>query len=134
MVNRWSWYDPALDETWDMERNPDQMTTPHAPKNSKVFSRSIGGLNSVGNGVSRVLQFRQAPMEWQFSGNVRTEAMHDLLQTWTKKGQRLQITDHLLRTWEVRISALDIEEQRINARNAWRFRYTVKATIYGRLS
>lgn len=134
MVNQWVWYDPKLDETWVMERNPDEMTTPHPPKNSTIFSRSIGGLNSVGNGVSRVLQFRQRPFEWQFSGNVRSQAMHDTLLLWTARTNRLHITDHLERTWEVRITAPDIDEERQSARNAWRFRYTIKANMYGQVS
>lgn len=131
---RWIWYDPRLDETWSMDRNPDQMTTPHPPKNSTIFSRSIGGLNSIGNGVSRVLQFRQTPFEWQFSGNIRTQAAHDLLMSWVKRSNRLHITDHLDRTWEVRIDACDVEEQRQSHSNAWKFRYTVKANIYGQIS
>ena len=131
---RWTWYDPDLDESWEMQRNPDQMTTPHPPRNATIFSRSIGGLNNVGNGVSRVLAFRQRPFEWSFSGNVRTEEMHGLLIAWTQRTNRLEITDHFDRTWVVRIDSCDIQEQRQTANNAWRFRYTVKAIIYGSAS
>lgn len=133
MLHRWTLVDTVTSEAWEFPRNPHEMTSPHPPKNTVIFSRSpIGGAGT--EGVSRVLQFRQAPYEWSFTGRIRTQAHYDSFVAWTKKTGRLQLTDHLLRTWSIRITAVDLTEERPTARTAWRFEYTVKATIYGRIS
>lgn len=121
---RWSLRDPATNEIWVFPHNPKKMTSPHPPKQTQIFSRGIGG-------ISRVLQYRQAPYEWQFSGVIRTEEHFSGLTDWTKKTGIVHLTDHLGRTWRIRMQALELDEKRPSRRSDWRFEYTVRATIYG---
>jgi hypothetical protein len=134
MVNRWTLVDPATDEEWEFPLNPNQMTSPHPPKNHQIFARGIGNNSSSSNGISRVLAFRQQPYEWSFSGAIRDEQQYQDFLTWTRKTGRLELTDHFLRTWQIRIDSVDLEEQRPTARRSHRFTYTVKAIIYGRVT
>jgi hypothetical protein len=133
---RWIWYDPSTSDEWVVPMNPNKMTSPHAPKNTVLYPKSerTHGRGEGGGGVARIMQFRQNPYEWSFSGVIRSEQhFHDLM-AWSKKTSRLHITDHLERTWEVRMDSIDIDEQRDTARNPWRFTYTVKVNIYGRVA
>jgi hypothetical protein len=115
--------------------NPNQMTSPHPKKNSVPFPKSSATGPAKGwYGVARVHQHRQLPYEWSFSGLVRSEAHYNDLLEWTAKTGKVHITDHFERTWEVRVDSLELDEQRDTARNAWRFQYTVKVIIYGRVS
>lgn len=127
---RWTLLDPATEVSWVFPRNPNAMTSPHPPRNHVIFSRGVGG----GTGVSRVIAFRQEPYEWSFSGDIRTEAHLTAFQAWTARTGRLHVTDHLGRTWEVRIDSVDLDELPNSPRNSWRFSYTVKTIIYGRVS
>lgn len=128
---RWTLVDPDTSESWEFPRNPKAMTSPHPPKNTTIFARAAATPGVAG--VCRVLQFRQSPYEWQFTGDIRTEEHYDTLIEWCKKSNRLELTDHLGRTWQIRIDSMDLNEQRPTARNDWRFEYTVKANIYGEI-
>lgn len=133
MFIRWSLYDPSVTETWTMPRNPNKMTSPHPPKQTAIFARNFNFADDQA-GISRVLQFRQQPYEWSFSGDIRTEQHYEDLRDWSRRVGRLELTDHFDRTWLIRFDSIDIDEQRPTARNAWRFTYTAKAIIYGRIS
>lgn len=117
-----------------MPHNPKSMTSPHPPKNATIFSRGMGVEGVAGQGVSRVLIFRQQPYEWSFGGVIRTEQHLADFQYWTSKTHRVHLTDHLGRTWEIRMGAVDLDEKRPSHLTLWRYEYTVRATIYGKIS
>lgn len=128
-MGSWVLSDPATLETWVMPLNPNKMTSPHAPKNSVILPRGTGY-----DGVARVLQFRGQPFEWSFSGSIRSQEHYDAFVHWTSKVTKVRVLDHLGRTWEVRITGVDLEELRPSRLRPWRFNYTVKANMYGRIS
>lgn len=134
VTHRWILFDPATDEQWEFPRSPNRMTSPHPPKNTTIFSRTIGHPSNLGAGVSRVMQFRQQPYEWSFSGDIRTQEHYEAFIQWTRKTGRLHVTDHFDRTWEIRIDSVELDEQQQTARKPWKFAYTVRANIYGRIS
>jgi hypothetical protein len=135
VVNRWTLYDPATTESWEFPRNPNRMTSPHPPKNTTIFARTHGHPEtSPDGGMSRVIQFRQTPYEWSFSGDIRTQEHYETFLVWTTKTGLLTITDHFNRVWSIRIDSVELEEQRPSANKAYKFRYTVRAAIYGRVS
>lgn len=133
MVHRWQLHDPSTSETYVFQRNPNKMTSPHPKKATTIFSRNFNFVDEK-LGVGRVIQFRQEPYEWQFSGDIRTEAQYEDLRDWTRRVGRLELTDHFLRVWEVRFDSVEIDELRPRKTNYWRFGYTAKAIIYGRIS
>lgn len=129
MVQRWTLYDPLLDDTYVFPVNPNAMSTPHAPRSLSVITTAprVGGPSVQG----RVVELNAEPYEWQFSGYVRTEDHHDQLRAWTRKVNRLVLTDHFEREWSIRMVALDLDEKRPRALQPWRFDYTIKAINYG---
>lgn len=132
-TQRWTLVDTEAATQWEFPRNPNKMTSPHGPRNSVIFSRAYG--TDAGNGgISRVIAFRQQPYEWTFSGDIRTQQHYEDFVAWTANPNRLNLTDHLGRTWQIRIDSVDVTEQRQTARSAWRYEYTVKAIIYGRVA
>lgn len=131
VVPRWVLTDVATSATWTMQRNPNHMTSPHGPRNTTIFSRSYGSSEAS---VARVLAFRQQPYEWAFGGDVRSEEMYLDLIEWTKKVGLLHVTDHFARTWEIRVTSLDLNEQKPTFRHPFRYEYTVKAVLYRQVS
>lgn len=132
---RWILRDVAASEQWEMPISPNKMTSPHAPKNMTIFARQAGrtGSSAFNGGVTRVLQFRQAPYEWSFSGIIRSQAHYDDFVYWTSKTGKLQVDDHLGRTWEIRIDNIELDERKPSFLRDWRYDYTVKTIMYGRV-
>lgn len=132
-VLRWRLVDPSTGETWVFPRNPNKMTSPNEPKATTVFARNFNFADDK-QGVSRVLQHHRNPYDWQFSGDIRTQAHYEALRDWARRVERLQLRDHFNRTWLIRFDSVELEELKPNARTPWRYSYTAKALIYGRLS
>jgi len=141
-VQRWKIRDPETDEVWVMPRNPNQMTSPHPPKNVTVFAmqapardgflkedgRTVGRFHN--RGMSRVLIQRADPFDWSFAGDIRTEQHYRDLVEWSSKLHLVRVHDHLGRVFEVRMTSLDLDEARPRRDHAWRFTYTVHALVY----
>lgn len=125
---RWTLTDASSLDSWEMPISPNKMTSPHGPKNSTIFARPSGG-----PGITRVLQFRQAPFEWSFSGVIRTQQHYDAFVEWTAKTGRLWVDDHLGRRWEVRVNSMELDERKPTFVHPWRYDYTVKTTMYGQV-
>lgn len=132
---RWTLHDTDTGATWVFPINPYQMTSPNPPKKFTLFSRAhaFTGTAMVA-GVSRAIQLRADPYEWQFVGNIRTAEHLATLKTWAAKTNRVQISDHLGRSWRIRITGLEVEEQKPSRLKPYRYGYTAKAVIYDRLT
>jgi hypothetical protein len=128
MVQRWVLHDPLLNESWTFPVNPNAMTSPHGPRNLTVHAtRPALGANTAG----RVIEHNMDPYDWQFSGFIRTQEHHDELERWSKKVNRLELTDHLGRTWAIRFTSFAPDEQKPRATTPWRFNYEAHALNYG---
>lgn len=128
MVQPWVFHDPSLAETWAFPVNPNRMTTPHGSRSLTVVSVFPTG------GMSRVIEGNPEPFDWTVSGYIRTEQHYADLLYWSRKVNRLELSDHFARTWLVRVQHPDINEVRPTATKPWRFNYDLKLLNYGRLS
>lgn len=137
MVAGWKWelYDPNSGERDLFPINPNVMTSPHRPTNAQLFTAyAIPIMADNEQAVALVLNAKREPHEFEFSGVIRSEEHYDMLIAWSKKRTKIELTDHLERTWQIRLLNLDLEERRPTARTAWRFRYTMTALMYGEVS
>jgi len=129
MYRRWTLFDQALAEAWTFPVNPNKMTSPHGPRSLTILSTAPTNTTSSSHG--RVVEGNMEPYEWQFSGSIRTQEHHDELRRWTRKVNRLMLTDHFDRTWWVRFTGFEVDEKRPSTHTDWRFDYTIKAINYG---
>lgn len=125
--SRWTLYDPTLATTWTFERNPREMTTPHLPNQTTGMSTTVDLL-------TRVERRHPVPVEWTFTGDIRSQTQHDALRTWATKDHRVHVKDHHDRVFEVMFIQFDAQEQRPTARIPWRFTYRMRALLYRRVS
>jgi hypothetical protein len=130
--HRWTLFDPTTDESWEMQINPNQMSTPHAPDGTQIFTRSA--TRPSAGSVARVLVGKLQPHDWSFTGVVREEAHFHELHMWSRKRQQVHLTDHFDRTWRIRILSIDLTERKPTPRRNWRYEYTVKTLLYGQVS
>lgn len=130
---RWVLRDPASDETWTFPVNPNKMTSPHAARSFNILATapSVVANGHSRGGLGRVIEGNPEPYEWSFSGFIREQQHFEDLLYWTRKVNRLELTDHLGRTWRIRFLVFNPDEQRPTARHPWRFTYDVKALNYG---
>lgn len=127
-VTRWVFYDPALNETWQVPRNPDAMTSPY-PERKFVYNSTTAGANG---GVSVVYEAHADPAQWQFSGKLKTQDHFNQLMKWRRKNNRVQVTDHLGRTFFITINKMDMVPVRVNpyAGEFWTHAYTATCSVY----
>lgn len=127
MTARWTFHDDVADETWVMPINPNRASSPFQ---TKAFTTAQGAdIASTGIARTRVFQAPLAPKEWEFGGILRTQAHHDALVAWVKKDNEVTITDHLERSFEVLLRAVQFQEQRPRPGALWRMTYTVNALV-----
>jgi hypothetical protein len=124
---KWRLRDPGDGSTWTFERNPKQMSTPHLPQQTTQMAVARDGL-------TRTYRQHAVASDFSFGGDIRTQSQYDQLQLWVAKGRRIEVRDHLNRTWDVLPLQLDVEEQRPSQTVAWKYTYTVKALVYGQVS
>jgi hypothetical protein len=125
MTLRWQFYDRVVGDTYTVEYNPDTMTSPHPKRQTTAYPS--------GTGRVRTMRAASPPTEWNFGGFIRTETTLNTMVTWAKRGNLMELTDHLNRTWLVRFVQFDEQEQIPTPRAPWKFRYQVNALIYGRI-
>lgn len=127
-LQRWRLKNAARSLDWTMPINPNSMSSPH-------YQRGTIGY-SVSPVDAHVRAFRPSlkAFEWQFGGVIRTQEHHDTLRDWCGYTERITLTDHLDRTWRVRLFSFEPEERRPTPSVPWRFRYVVRAYMYGRVS
>lgn len=127
-MTRWTFTDVTTDpdQTYQFERNPREMTSPYPPRGSTPLATTVDGL-------ARVVRRRTSPVEWTFTGDVRTQTQYDALAAWCAKDHRVRVADHLGRTWDALLLEFNPTEQRPTRRTAWRFSYQIRALVYGQL-
>lgn len=126
---RWVFSDPVTSESWTMPINPDSATSPHPTKTIKTAF----GVRR-GNDRFRTILNPPTPVEWQWSGAIRSKAHHDQLLAWAERPGLVHVADHLGRTWEVIFSKFDPTDRRPTPNTPWRQRYTMTALILRRVS
>lgn len=120
MTTRWVFTDTAAAETYTVPINPNAMTS----SVKKTAKQTLPA--SPVDGRIRVLSKPQ-PIDWQFSGVIRTQAHYDALLHWVQKSYPIQITDHLARTLTVLLTSFEPQDERVHLTTKWT--YTVKGYV-----
>jgi hypothetical protein len=131
--HRWILRDPYTGEVWEFPHNPNQMSSPNRPRNISIFVDPpyYDPATQARGAIGRVWEGNFQPFEWTFSGRLKTQDQYEQLVYWTRKVTRVQLIDHLGRTWVLRMKELDPDEQKPTPRIAWKYDYEIKATMYG---
>lgn len=124
-MSRWTLREVATDETWTMPISPDSMTSPEPKRALRTAGRQAR---------KRVFQTPPPPRDWEWGGVIRTKQHHDTLLAWSLKDAEIDVTDHLDRTYRVAITEFSPTDRASTPRTPWRQRYTMKATILGRIA
>lgn len=122
MVNRWTFYDPTDDSSYQFEINPNQGGTPTLTRNIKYQSSS--GVN----GSPILFQGRDSLSQVQVSGVIRERSHLEAMQEWYSKQRVVQITDDLLREFSVFITGFSANRKR-SAAYPWKHDYTLNYVI-----
>lgn len=102
--------------------NPNAMTSPFGSKN--ITARASTGPN----GTKIAWEGAQGPTDWQWTGDLFSQQMYDALRAWVGKGNRVFLTDHLLRRWDVYLTEFTPIPKR-SVLYPWRNTYTMKALV-----
>ena len=126
-VVRWTFTDPYTDETWVHTINPDQATSPFP-----VTTGTYGAGVRTGLTAARTILPPLKAVEWTFGGAIRSQAHHDELVSWARRGP-VHLTDHLGRTFVVVLTGLDVTERKPTKTLNTRWRYTMRALLLRQL-
>lgn len=127
MTERWTFHELATGETYTVPINPDAMTSPFGDRQAKTATTTHDP-----NGRIRTFMSATTPVQWEFSGAIRTQAHHEALETWAKKPGLIRVTDHLGRTFEVLFVSYEASDRRPTRSTPWRLRYVMKASLLRR--
>lgn len=118
------WRFDALDgsDSYVFETNPNQMTSPFAPK--QVAAQTTTAVD----GQVLLTQGQRKPTEWQFTGTTLSQAHYDKLLAWKNKNQRIYLTDHFARQFIVYLTSFEPTPKGSLA-YPWRHEYTMKALV-----
>lgn len=127
LVVRWRFVDTVTSDVVTLPINPNQMSTPTAPRNFAWAWGSRWGNNRM-RGIESPLDGAQS---WTFSGVILSESQYDLLLSWAGRLSILEVTDHLGRTFKVVIQKFDPVERLPTATKPWRADYTMTCLFLG---
>lgn len=127
-LQRWQLHSPPRALTYVVPINPREMTSPHGARGTVGYSVSPIDLNV------RARREHRLPSQWNFGGVIRTQDHHDTLREWCTYPEKVEITDHLQRTFSVRLLAFEPTERRPTPLVPWRFTYMIRALVYGQLA
>lgn len=128
MTVRWVMVDTITLEEWEFTYNPNKMSTPHAARATVTTPRSP--IDSSIRGFRKM----EMPRDWSFSGFIRDQDHYETLAEWVDRGHPVELTDHLDRTFLIRLIQFIPAERRPSKTLAWRFTYEMKAAVIRRIS
>lgn len=123
-VLRWKFKDLKTNEVWTVPLNPDNMTSPY-PQRKYVYNSTTAG--PAGTTVTH--EAHSDPVSWQFSGQILDRDHFDKLLYWSRKKNRIQITDHYGRIFIVLLDQFNVLPKRAYGK-PWRHTYTMTASVY----
>lgn len=125
---RWKLKDMTTSDEVTFPFNPNTMSSPHAPRST------VTQATSPVDGTVRAVRPRPPVKDWAFGGFIRSEEHYDLLDSWVQRGVPVELTDHLGRTFLLRLIQFRPKERRPTRIVAWRFTYEMRATVLRRTS
>jgi hypothetical protein len=126
-TTRWVLTDTVTAETWTMPINPDSMSSPLQGRTLKF------GYGYRLDPRVRAFSGQREPVEWEWSGVIRSKSHYDALVAWAEKSVAVDVTDHLGRTFRVFLTEFNPTDRRPTPRVSWRLRYAMKALILERV-
>lgn len=124
-VVRWIFHDMVTAETVTLPYNPNGMTSPFLQQTTATTP-----ISPI-DGQIRAIRPKAPPREWKFTGFLRSQAHHDLLLDWGGRKGRMQVTDHLGRTFEIRFVEFVVDEKKPTKKTGWRLTYTMRCLTFG---
>lgn len=128
-VVRWILEDPGAVETIRLPINPNKMDAPDRPRNMTWAWGTAWGQERM-----RGIDVPGPATEWSWGGVLLTESHYLLLLDWAGRLVRLNLTDHLGRSFEVVIRKFDPVERLPTRRSAWRADYTMTCLLLKELT
>lgn len=126
-IVRWIFEDPLnANEVWTVPMNPNKMTSPY--RGHSTTTTATSPITGQASGI----RTPDVAVEWQFSGDLKSEAHFNQLLYWAGKPNRIYVTDHLGRKWLCFLTKFDPVPKGTSPTNQWRYTYTVSALVYGR--
>lgn len=124
---RWTLRDTATLVLWTMPINPDSMSSIHPRRNLRF------GYGTRTDPRIRAFSGSREPIDWEWSGVIRSKSHYDQLVLWAEKSVAVDVTDHLGRTFRVFITEFNPTDRKPTPTVPWRLRYTMKALILERV-
>lgn len=121
---RWVFHDQLTGENWTVPLNPNAMTNPYPQRKYTYATTSAGH-----QGAIITNEAHPDPTQWQFSGDILDRAHFDKLLEWSRKRNRISITDHYRRIFVGTMDQFAPIPKRAYGKY-WRHTYTVTFTIY----
>ena len=133
MTTRWTFVDSVANESYTVPINPNEAGSPFP---TRALKSAQANWADVSRGLQRLRVFESPPepVDWSFSGVIRTQEHHDALLRWANKNNEVSVSDHLGRTFEVIIKAFRPVERRPTPNVSWRMTYTVQALVLRRVA
>lgn len=126
---RWTLQNLALTENYTFESNPYEQTSPVAGKDVQFTpqNRTVGLIPTAFVGI----RAKRQPVDWSFTGIVRSVGEYNALLTWSKRPERLLLTNDRGEVLTIKITGITFARQAPQRqRTPYRHKYTVKATVY----
>lgn len=122
MVVRWTLWDPVLDETWEMQVNPNEGGTPDNEKNV-AYSNT-----SAPDGGTLIYEGRDNPQTIEWSGIILTQEHYDDYKYWFAKRRQVLLTNDLEEETWVYLTKFSPKRQRA-VHHPYKHEYSVSAIV-----
>lgn len=124
-VQRWQFRDMTTGEAYTVPLNPNEMTSPYPAREFSYKGTTAGPKG----GQAVTYEAWSGVQDWQFGGAILDEDHFLGLLKWAYCPHKVQITDHLGRTFVVVFKQLDATPKRSYQRK-WHQTYTMHALVY----
>lgn len=133
--NRWKWHDHYSNEHWEMPINPNSQTSPHRAKGIQMFARNPTPTPNpeFDQGYARAWAQKIVPLEWSFSGVIRSYDFYRDFLHWRAKKHKVEVEDDLGRHFHVHVLDLELKEDYPapgRVAYTWRYTYTCKTLLH----
>lgn len=123
MINKWLLHDlSGRLPNYTFGINPNTMSSPLP---AHVLTLNGASIHGEFRGIGRI-----PPHSWTFGGLLLEQSQYDALRDWVLYAGRTHLTDHLNRTFLVRLNNFD-PIRAGTKKHPWRHKYNLAAITYG---